>query len=120
MKYKLELKLKLLLIVAAITLIVAVVKGEKCTWYHPRLEGNLMANGHPFDQLRYTCASYAYPIGTMLCVTNVTNNRAVIVEVTDRHDHKTDIDLSFIAYTEVKDFDWNDEGHITVRVEEVK
>ncbi len=34
-------------------------------------------------------------------------------------DFKTDIDLSFMAYTEIMDFDWNDKGHIIVRIEEV-
>ncbi len=107
-------------VIAATVLCMQSCKAERATWYHPALQGNLMANGHPFDQLRYTCASREYPLGTMLKVTNVTNERSVIVKVTDRHDFKTDIDLSFIAYTDIQDFDWNIEGHIEVRIEEVK
>ena len=79
-----------------------------------------MANGEYFDQLRYTCASLTYPLGTMLKVTNTSNELWVIVKVTDRCDDLTDLDLSFIAYTEIKDWDWNDSGSIDVRIEEVK
>jgi len=92
----------------------------KATYYHPDLIGESMANRQPFDTLAYTCASYDYPLGTLLCVTNIENNRSVFVIIADRHDYRTDIDLSFIAYTELRDFDWNDNGKINVTIKEIK
>ena len=106
-------------IVCATVLVMQSCKGEVATRYHPKLEGNLMANSYAFSQLNYTCASWDYPLGAILCVTNKENGRYVIVQNTDRHDYKTDLDLSFIAWTELRDWDWNDSGNMDVMVEEV-
>jgi len=94
---------------------------DDATRYHPDLIGKPMALGErPYDAEKYTCASWDYPLGTFLCVTNKGDGRRVIVRVTDRHDFKTDIDLSFIAYTELRDWDTHDSGHIDVEIEEVE
>jgi len=92
----------------------------KATHYAGSLVGRPMANTKPYNPFKYTCASWDYPLGTLLMVTNKENGREVIVEVTDRHDYKTDIDLSFWAYTELRDWAWNDSGRIDVKIEEVK
>jgi len=55
-----------------------------------------MANGKPYDPGAYTCASYDYPFGTVLKVTY--EDRSILVRVTDRHDFKTDLDLSIQAF----------------------
>lgn len=43
-----------------------------------------MANGKPFVPSALTCASWEYPIGTRLRVTNVATGESVSVIVTDR------------------------------------
>ena len=49
---------------------------------HPRR--GIMANGHRFNPRALTAASFAYPLGSTIMVTNVANGRQVTVEVTDR------------------------------------
>lgn len=43
-----------------------------------------MANGRKFDPAKFSAASYAYPLGTILLVTNAANGKQVAVMVTDR------------------------------------
>lgn len=42
------------------------------------------ANGEIFDDSKITCASWHYPFGTRLKVTNLGNNQSVICRVNDR------------------------------------
>lgn len=72
------------------------------SWYGEEAAGKLMANGKPFDPNKYTCASWDYPLGTMLSVS--TNGKTVAVVVTDRGPAKRllqtrQIDLSCAAFS---------------------
>lgn len=87
------------------------------SWYGKELEGEYMANMKPFNPYRYTCASWNYPLGTKLIVTNLSNNRRIVVEVTDRGPNKRlnrVIDLSMIAFKQIEDLD---KGLTKVKVE---
>lgn len=78
------------------------------SWYGNELKGELMANGKPFEPLAYTCASWYYPLGTFLLVTNKYNGKNVLVQVTDRGPNKRlkrEIDLSLGAFQEIGDPD---------------
>lgn len=58
---------------------------------------SLMANGQKFDENALTCATRLYPLGSQLLITNLNNNKTVLVTVTDRIGKrfaKTRIDLS--------------------------
>jgi rare lipoprotein A len=59
------------------------VTGE-ATFYADMFEGRRTASGIPFRQNQMVAAHRAYPFGTLLRVTNLTNNRAVNVRVVDR------------------------------------
>lgn len=62
-------------------------------------EGKTMANGQPFRRHRLTCASWHYPLGTLLLVSH--KDYTVMVEVTDRGPAKRlgrEIDLSETAF----------------------
>lgn len=54
------------------------------SWYGQRESGKTMANGHPFDPHKLTCASRFYPFGTKLRVTNLATHNSVVLVVTDR------------------------------------
>ena len=47
-----------------------------------------MANGQKFDPNKATAASFAYPLGTRLAVTNLRNGKTVTVTITDRGPNK--------------------------------
>lgn len=90
------------------------------SWYGHELKGRLMANGKPFDPTALTCASWHYPLGTQLRVTNISNGRTVQVAVTDRGPArrlKRIVDLSRAAYQSI---DVLSNGLCTVQIERVK
>ncbi len=91
------------------------------THYAGSLKGSPMAwNEIPYDPFELTCAHSMYPFGTVLKVTNTENGRTVDVIVSDRHDYKTDIDLSMQAWTKLRNWDWNDSGNMPVTMEVVR
>jgi len=69
--------------------------------------GGKTASGEVFDDEKLTCASWDYDFGTILRITNTTNNRKVIVCVTDRGPSKRlyrkgrIIDLSKSAFNRI-------------------
>jgi len=91
------------------------------TYYDSDLLGNVMANGERFNPRHMVCASYDYPLNTWIKVTNIDNNKSVIVKVADRHDWKTELDLSFDAYLNIIDeFTHLDDGHVWVTTERIE
>ena len=78
------------------------------------------ANGEVFNPEAMTCASYAYPMGTKLKVTNLKNGKSVIVRKNDLGPNKRLnrlIDLSKGAFQEIADLK---DGLIQINVEELK
>jgi peptidoglycan lytic transglycosylase len=63
------------------------VPGQKeglASWYGARHHGQPTASGEPFDMRHLTAAHRTLPFGTRVRVTNIQNNRSVVVRVTDR------------------------------------
>lgn len=78
-----------------------------------------MANGRIFDENALTCATRLYPLGTKLIITNLNNNKSVIVTVTDRIGKRfarSRIDLSKGAFQEIASLK---DGVIPIRVQVV-
>ena len=53
-------------------------------FYHDRYHGRRTANGEIYDKNALTAAHMRYPFGTRLRVTNLQNQKSVIVKVNDR------------------------------------
>lgn len=80
----------------------------KATYYHRDYIGKPMANGQPYDASKLTCASWDFPLGSVLVVTYISRSgqaRSVRVTVTDRGPAKRlvesqnrRIDLSWAAF----------------------
>ena len=69
------------------------------SWYGYRHHGRIAANGLPFNMYALTAAHRTLPLGTRVRVTNLTNGRTVVVNITDRGpfiDGRI-IDLSYAA-----------------------
>ncbi len=103
------------------------ISTTKASWYSEescRREGTsgVMANGRKFKSKELTAASWDYPFGTRILVTNERNNRSVIVTITDRGPNKKlykagrKIDLSEGAFSKIANLR---EGVITVSVEKL-
>lgn len=73
------------------------------SWYGPEFHGRLTASGERFNMHDFTCAHRELPFGTVLKVTNVSNNRSVICIVNDRGPFVPgrDVDLSYAAAREI-------------------
>ena len=75
----------------------------KASWYGKKFHGKKTASGELFNMYDYTAAHPSYAFGTMLKVTNLSNNKSINVRVTDRGPYADDriIDLSFQAAKEI-------------------
>ncbi len=69
------------------------------SWYGAEFHGRPTASGEPFDMYALTCAHREFPFGTMLRVSNPSNNRMVECTVNDRGPFVAgrDLDLSYGA-----------------------
>lgn len=97
------------------TLLLSAIIGI-ASWYGSEHEGNLTASGEPFDPSAMTAASWHYPFGTLLEVTNNATGDAVVVRVNDRGPNKRLgrlIDLSAASFEKIAD---PDIGLVTVTV----
>ena len=79
------------------------VQSGKASFYAKRATGSRTANGERLHHDSLTCAHRSYPFGTLLRVTNVLNNKQVIVRVNDRGPYRRGriIDLSWGAAKEI-------------------
>ncbi len=71
----------------------------KASWYGLKFQGRATATGEPFNMHDLTCAHRSAPLGSWLRVTNLRNQRSVLVRVNDRGPMVNDriVDLSYAA-----------------------
>lgn len=88
------------------------------SWYGTKFHGQATANGEKYDLYGMTAAHKTLPLPSYVRVTNLDNNRSVVVRVNDRgpfHDDRL-IDLSFAA---AKKLGYAERGTAPVRVESI-
>ncbi len=86
------------------------------SWYGKKFHGRKTSNGETYDMFAMTAAHKNLPIPSYVTVTNLENNRKVVVRVNDRgpfHDGRI-IDLSYAA---AKKLGFHEQGTAKVRVE---
>ena len=86
------------------------------SYYHDKFQNRLTASGEKFDQKKMTAAHNGLPLNTWIRVTNLRNQRSVIVRVNDRLHRKNTrlVDLSNLA---AKNLGYLGDGLAKVRVE---
>lgn len=69
------------------------------SWYGEKFHGHKTSNGETFDMYRVSAAHKSLPIPSFLRVTNLDNNRSIVVRVNDRGPFHGDriVDLSYAA-----------------------
>ncbi|MEX0963694.1 MAG: septal ring lytic transglycosylase RlpA family protein [Pseudohongiellaceae bacterium] len=69
------------------------------SWYGEKFHGHKTSNGEVFDMYQVSAAHKSLPIPSFLRVTNLDNNRSIIVRVNDRGPFHGDriVDLSYAA-----------------------
>jgi rare lipoprotein A len=60
------------------------VQEGKASFYADKFEGRTTASGERYTHSRNTCAHLTLPFGTLVKVTNLSNNLSVVVRVNDR------------------------------------
>lgn len=88
------------------------------SWYGKKFHGHKTSNGEVYDMYKMSAAHKSLPIPTYLKVTNLDNNRQVIVRVNDRgpfHGNRL-IDLSYAAASKL---DMLKKGTARVRLEAI-
>lgn len=67
------------------------------SWYGPKFDGKLTANGEIFNQYDITAAHKTLPLPSLVKVTNLENNRSITLRINDRGPFVGDriIDLSY-------------------------
>lgn len=95
-------------------------KNVEASYYADKFNGNKTASGEKFSNSDLTTAHRTLAFGTKLKVTNVANNKSVIVKVNDRgpHTKNRELDLSKRAFMEITDN--KNHGTLKVNIEIVK
>ena len=71
----------------------------EASWYGKPFNGKLTASGERYNMYAYTAAHNSLPFGSIVKVTNLKNNKSVIVRINDRGNFGGNriIDLSYKA-----------------------
>ena len=87
------------------------------SFYHSKFEGRKTANGEIFSNNNLTAAYNHVPLNSVLKVTNIKNNKSVIVVVNDRCGINSRIDLSQKAFSSIGNLKL---GIIKVKIEKIQ
>lgn len=88
------------------------------SWYGEKFHGHLTSNGEIFDMYQVSAAHTGLPIPSYARVTNLENQRSIVVRVNDRGPFHNDriIDLSYAAAYKLG---FSDQGTALVHVESI-
>ena len=91
----------------------------RASFYAKKFEGRKTASGEKFSNSDLTAAHRSLPFGTLVRVTNLSNNRQVIVRINDRGPYAKGriIDLTHAA---ADSLDFIHSGWVPVKVEEIR
>ncbi len=87
----------------------------KASFYAAKFQFRKTANGERFNQLAHTAAHKKLPFGTKVKVTNIKNDKSIIVRINDRGPFVKGriIDLSRTAFSKIG---YLDSGTLDVRI----
>ena len=91
----------------------------KCSYYAKSHDGHITAGGEKFDSNALTAAHRTYPMGTKLKVTNLANDKSVVVTVNDRGPFVKNRSLS-VTRRAAEELGFVKEGFAKVRMEPVQ
>ncbi|MEZ0007836.1 rare lipoprotein A [Flavobacterium sp. 28YEA47A] len=95
-------------------------KNVHASYYADKFNGRKTASGEKFHNGNYTAAHKKLPFGTKVKVTNIANEKWVIVEINDRGPFTPgrEIDLTKKAFMEIADS--KNHGSLKVNIEIIK
>jgi len=90
-----------------------------CSYYAKMHDGHITAGGEKFDSNALTAAHRKLPMGTKLKVTNLSNDKSVVVKVNDRGPFVKGRSLS-VTRRAAQELDFLKQGVTKVRIEQVE
>ena len=89
------------------------------SWYGPNFHGKLTANGEVYDMYGVTAAHKTLPLGTVCRVTNLDNDKSLILRVNDRGPYVAGRILD-CSYGAAKKLDFLRQGTTNVKIEVIE
>ena len=86
------------------------------SWYGPNFHGKLTANGEVYDQYGVTAAHKELPLNTIARVTNLDNDKSIILRINDRGPYAKNRILD-CSYGAAKKLDFINNGTANVKIE---
>ena len=89
------------------------------SWYGPNFHGKLTANGEIFDMYGTTAAHKTLPLNSIVRVTNLENDKSIILKINDRGPYVGDriLDCSFGA---AKKLGFDKQGTTSVEIKMIE
>ena len=92
-----------------------------CVYYNDKFQGHVTASGEKYDKGALTAAHRTLPFGTMVKVTNLENNKSVVVRVNDRGPHGgSKAKIIEITSRAAKEIDMIKKGKVQCQIEVVE
>ena len=88
-------------------------------FYSDAMQGKALASGKKYDKNALTAAHRTLPLGTMVKVTNLKNNKSVVVKVNDRGPHGSNKRIIDLSRRAAQELDMIQDGKAQVKVEVV-
>ena len=92
-----------------------------CVYYNDKFQGHVTASGEKYDKGAMTAAHKTLPFGTMVKVTDLENNKSVVVRVNDRGPHGgSKAKIIEITSRAAKEIDMIKKGTVQCQIEVVE
>jgi rare lipoprotein A len=91
-----------------------------CVYYNDKFQGHALASGEKYDKNALTAAHRTFPFGTKVKVTNLKNNKSVVVRVNDRGPHNSKLRIIEVARRAAEELDMIRDGKTKVQIAVVK
>lgn len=92
------------------------IETGRASWYGGSFQGRLTASGAPFNMYALTAAHRTLPLGSLVRVTNLHNQRSAIVRINDRGPVPEHVLLD-VSYATAQALNFVDRGIARVRIE---
>src|SRR5262249_8877546 len=89
-------------------------------FYSDKLVGRKLTSGEKYDKNALTAAHRTLPLGTMVKVTNLKNNKSVVVRINDRGPHGSKTEIIDLSGRAAQDLDMIKDGRTKVKLEVVE
>ncbi len=89
-------------------------------FYNDKLHGHAVTSGEKYDKDALTAAHRTIPMGSMVRVTNLKNQKSVLVKINDRGPHGPKTEIIDLSGRAARELDMIQDGRAKVTVEVVE